>query len=140
MHANPALVLNADFRPLSYFPLSLISWQDAVHSAICGEGERCRRIRCLGSQPLAKDQAAIGRGAARIPAVAEACRIYAVQRVSARSLQMPILQRAVRSIRPDIRSCCSALQRRPDIVEQCLCGVPALQRQEGQVRHHESPR
>ena len=28
----PALVLNADFRPLSYFPLSLWSWQDAVKS------------------------------------------------------------------------------------------------------------
>ncbi len=27
---GPALVLNADFRPLSYFPLSLWSWQDAV--------------------------------------------------------------------------------------------------------------
>ncbi|WP_182968405.1 MULTISPECIES: HNH endonuclease [Gluconacetobacter] len=26
----PALVLNADFRPLSYFPLSLWSWQDAI--------------------------------------------------------------------------------------------------------------
>ena len=29
---NPALVLNADFRPLSYYPLSLCSWQDAVKS------------------------------------------------------------------------------------------------------------
>ena len=28
--AHPALVLNADFRPMSYFPLSLLSWQDAV--------------------------------------------------------------------------------------------------------------
>ncbi|HEX2886271.1 HNH endonuclease [Vineibacter terrae] len=28
--ACPALVLNADFRPLSYFPLSLWSWQDAI--------------------------------------------------------------------------------------------------------------
>ncbi len=27
---SPALVLNADFRPLSYFPLSLWSWHDAV--------------------------------------------------------------------------------------------------------------
>jgi len=27
---TPALVLNADFRPLSYFPLSLWSWQDAI--------------------------------------------------------------------------------------------------------------
>jgi len=26
----PALVLNADFRPLSYYPLSLWSWQDAI--------------------------------------------------------------------------------------------------------------
>src|SRR6202011_1324886 len=26
----PVLVLNADFRPLSYFPLSLWSWQDAI--------------------------------------------------------------------------------------------------------------
>jgi len=26
----PALVLNADHRPLSYFPLSLWSWQDAI--------------------------------------------------------------------------------------------------------------
>ena len=29
-HAYPALVLNADFRPLSYFPLSIWSWQDAI--------------------------------------------------------------------------------------------------------------
>ncbi len=28
----PALVLNADFRPLSYFPLSLWAWQDAVRA------------------------------------------------------------------------------------------------------------
>ena len=27
---STALVLNADFRPLSYFPLSIWSWQDAV--------------------------------------------------------------------------------------------------------------
>ena len=30
----PALVLNADFRPLSYFPLSLWSWQDSVKAVI----------------------------------------------------------------------------------------------------------
>ena len=28
--ACPALVLNADYRPLSYFPLSLWSWQDTI--------------------------------------------------------------------------------------------------------------
>ena len=34
VHVSPsgwqALVLNADFRPLSYYPLSLWSWQDAI--------------------------------------------------------------------------------------------------------------
>ena len=30
LDACPALVLNADYRPLSYFPLSLWSWQNAL--------------------------------------------------------------------------------------------------------------
>ncbi len=30
LRENPALVLNADYRPLSYFPLSLWTWQDAI--------------------------------------------------------------------------------------------------------------
>lgn len=37
----PALVLNADYRPLSYFPLSLWSWQDAVRAVWLG------RVRIL---------------------------------------------------------------------------------------------
>ncbi len=32
----PALVLNADFRPQSYYPLSLWSWQETV-KAVCAE-------------------------------------------------------------------------------------------------------
>jgi 5-methylcytosine-specific restriction endonuclease McrA len=32
----PALVLNADYRPLSYFPLSLWHWQDAVKALVRG--------------------------------------------------------------------------------------------------------
>ena len=27
---SPALVLNADFRPLSYYPLSLWPWQETI--------------------------------------------------------------------------------------------------------------
>ncbi len=34
METYPALVLNADFRPLSYFPLSLWPWQDAVRAVV----------------------------------------------------------------------------------------------------------
>ncbi len=30
LESRPALVLNADFRPLSYFPLSLWHWQDVI--------------------------------------------------------------------------------------------------------------
>ncbi|MBF0372802.1 MAG: HNH endonuclease [Alphaproteobacteria bacterium] len=30
----PALVLNADFRPLSYFPLSLWSWQETIKAVV----------------------------------------------------------------------------------------------------------
>ena len=32
----PALVLNADYRPLSYFPLSTWSWKDALKVAFSG--------------------------------------------------------------------------------------------------------
>ncbi len=44
---SPALVLNADFRPLSYYPLSLWSWQEAVKAVfldrvnIVSEYEHC---------------------------------------------------------------------------------------------------
>jgi 5-methylcytosine-specific restriction endonuclease McrA len=34
LESYPALVLNADFRPLSYFPLSLWSWQEAVKAVV----------------------------------------------------------------------------------------------------------
>ena len=30
LNACPALVLNADYQPLSYFPLSLWNWQEAI--------------------------------------------------------------------------------------------------------------
>ena len=54
MHATlpdhcPALVLNADFRPLSYYPLSLWCWQDTVKAVfldrvnIVSEYDRCVR-------------------------------------------------------------------------------------------------
>ena len=30
LESCPALVLNADYRPLSYYPLSLWNWQDSI--------------------------------------------------------------------------------------------------------------
>jgi hypothetical protein len=34
MRAHPALVLNADFQPLSYFPLSPLSWDRAIKAVV----------------------------------------------------------------------------------------------------------
>jgi 5-methylcytosine-specific restriction endonuclease McrA len=36
VEACPALVLNADFRPLSYFPLSVWSWQETIKAVFLG--------------------------------------------------------------------------------------------------------
>lgn len=36
MQAHPALLLNADFQPVSYFPLSLLSWQEALRAVCLG--------------------------------------------------------------------------------------------------------
>jgi len=33
----PALLLNADFQPMSYYPLSLLSWQHAVKGVLGGD-------------------------------------------------------------------------------------------------------
>jgi len=37
LNARPALVLNADYQPLSYLPLSLWSWQEAVKAVFSGK-------------------------------------------------------------------------------------------------------
>ena len=53
--ACPALVLNADFRPLSYYPLSLWSWQDAVKAVFMDRvqtlSEYDRVVRSPTSRP-----------------------------------------------------------------------------------------
>ena len=53
----PALVLNADFRPLSYYPLSLWSWQDAIKAVflervnIVANYDRAVRSPSLAASP-----------------------------------------------------------------------------------------
>ena len=37
-------MLNADFRPLSYFPLSLWSWQDAIKAVFLQAGNSTRKV------------------------------------------------------------------------------------------------
>ena len=40
-NGRPALVLNADFRPLSYYPLSLWPWQEVVKAVFL---DRARNV------------------------------------------------------------------------------------------------
>ena len=47
LSGNPALILNADFRPLSYYPLSLCSWQDAIKAVFL---ERVSVIECYDEE------------------------------------------------------------------------------------------
>ena len=47
---NPALVLNADFRPLSYYPLSLCSWQDAIKAVFL------ERVSVIENYLIEKDE------------------------------------------------------------------------------------
>ena len=53
----PALVLNADHRPLSYYPLSLWSWQDTINAVflervtILEEYDRVVRSARFAMQP-----------------------------------------------------------------------------------------
>ena len=52
LNTSPALVLNADYRPLSYFPLSLWSWQDVVKAVFLQRvnvlSEYDRKVRSPG--------------------------------------------------------------------------------------------
>ena len=48
---SPALVLNADFRPLSYYPLSLCSWQDSVKSVFLNRVSVIERYEQSVSSP-----------------------------------------------------------------------------------------
>ena len=48
---KPALVLNADFQPLSYYPLSLYSWQDAIKSVFLKRVSVIERYDQLVSSP-----------------------------------------------------------------------------------------
>ena len=47
----PALVLNADYRPLSYFPLSLWGWQDVVKAVFLERVDTVQKYEWVISSP-----------------------------------------------------------------------------------------
>ena len=57
---NSALVLNADYRPLSYFPLSLWTWQDSIKASISN------RVTILAEyEDVVRSPSEIGRASCR---------------------------------------------------------------------------
>jgi 5-methylcytosine-specific restriction endonuclease McrA len=87
----PVLVLNADFRPLSYYPLSLWSWQDAIKAVFLDRVNIVEHYDRAVQQPELRDPAA-ERGVAEILRQADhASRLHPVQRLPARPLRLPVL-------------------------------------------------
>ena len=89
----PVLVLNADFRPLSYYPLSLWSWQDAIKAVFLD------RVNIVAHYDRAVRSPSFEM---RLPSVVslktfvkpiDASGLHPVQRVPARPLRLPILRR-----------------------------------------------
>src|ERR1700688_2876744 len=87
----PALVLNADFRPLSYYPLSIWCWQDAVKAVFLDRVNIVSEYETLVRSPSFE---------MRLPSVVslksyvKPTRFPPVQRVPARPLHLPILRPA----------------------------------------------
>ena len=51
LNFSPALVLNADYRPLSYYPLSLWNWQDTIKAVFLERVNIVSHYDCAISSP-----------------------------------------------------------------------------------------
>ena len=106
----PALVLNADFRPLSYYPLlSYWPWRDVIKAVFLDRVDVVSTYDQVGPLALLRDEAA-ERGlleAVRDPGPAAG--LHALQPLPARRLHLPVLPRGRG---PDLRPCDPALARR----------------------------
>ena len=138
MAAHPALVLNADFRPMSYFPLSLLSWQDAVHAVFSERVSVVAEYDTWARSPSTR---------IRLPSVV-ALRKYqrAARRVAFTRFNVFLRDRftcqycgeAFAILGADVRARHPALARRPDDVVQHRHGLRALQHGQGQLAAHQT--
>ena len=87
------LVLNADFRPLSYFPLSIWSWQDAVKAVFLDRVSVLNEYETeVHSPTLSMRLPSVIALKEYIPA-ARRSGLHPLQRLPARPLRMPVLRR-----------------------------------------------
>ena len=122
-------MLNADFRPLSYYPLSLWSWQDAIKAVFL------ERVNIVAEYDQAVHSPSFEM---KLPSVVSLktfvkpstqSRLHPVQRVPARPVLLPVLRLARR---PHLRSSAAALARRHTTWEQRGRRLLALQSAQGQ--------
>ena len=125
----PALVLNADFRPLSYYPLSLWSWQDAIKAVFL------ERVNIVANYDHAVRSPSFEM---KLPSVVSLKTFVkpsthpAFTRFNVFLRDRFACQYCGSRRRPDLRSSGAALARRPDHLGQCRRRLFALQSAQGQ--------
>ena len=124
----PALVLNADYRPLSYYPLSLWSWQDAIKAVFLD------RVNIVAEYEHSVSSPSFSM---RLPSVVSLKTyvkpsrhpgLHPLQRVPARPFPVPVLRHAGGS---DLRPCRPAPLRRGDDLGKRRRRLLALQSAQG---------
>ena len=124
----PALVLNADYTPLSYYPLSLWPWQTAVKAMFL---ERVDVVAHYDREVHSPSIALKLPSVIALRAVRPAERIsglHAVQPVPPRQIPLRLLRVAQGA---DVRPCHSARPWRPDDVGECRDRLRAVQSRKG---------
>ena len=94
LSAFPALVLNADYQPLSYYPLSLWGWQDTVKAIFLDRVAVVSHYDRVIRSPGLRVPAAQRGGAEAVHPAGPPAALHAVQRVPARPLRLPVLPHA----------------------------------------------
>ena len=124
----PALVLNADYTPLSYYPLSLWPWQTAVKAMFLERVDIVAHYEREVHSPSRRDEAAVGDRAAAICAAQRISGLHPVQPVPARPL---LLRNIAAAPGADLRPCRAARPGRADHLGECRHRLRAVQPQEG---------
>ena len=107
---HPALVLNADFRPLSYLPLSLWPWQEAVKAAFLERVVVVAEYDAVVHSPSIAVPNTLGGRAEGLREASTHHRLHPLQPLPARRVHLPVLRRPRP---PDLRPRRAALARRP---------------------------
>ena len=121
--ANPTLVLNADFQPLSYFPLSLFNWEDAVKAVVKGSHVVVAEYDQLIRSPSTVMRLPSVIALRDVCAAAGSSSLHSVQRLPPRSLPLPVLRRPAPPRRTDVRSRHPARGRWPDVLDEHRGGL-----------------